>query len=468
MRRALGVVVAILLCGAAGYGMRLAGEWSTEVDLLPELALEETTLTLEAGIAEWTITSRSAFNADGFFEQGFTLAGELAFVELAGGLDFDPLVPEFTRMYTEAEFVFLGVGVDVGFYRGPFGDSVFHSQLEDEEIDEHPWDVEPDLDSPKEGVFSFGISADPFWFQTRFVERHSELELNTISWYDALVRVEQLPLFSGIAYDFALSLVKDAGFDHAKFTLAELVKVFELATADVEITYGVDYKEVALDWAFIDIPAVACVNVYGDIAIDPLTLDLQAFSVRGSFDERGEAFFGTAFVADRVVFEKNERYWFHYDGFEVPWDPPKDIGGPSVVAPEEWDLRYGWMLPDTSNGEENDDPPPPPDFPSELWYWLEFELVELSFCGPACCGEQYEIDIAIYWADVYEVDMYALWGDQEFEATEIGGGLFGLSRVALDASVPLMEGFSLDLGFSHSVLGIEDPTELSIGWTFTF
>lgn len=70
----------------------------------------------------------------------------------------------------------------------------------------------------------------------------------------------------------------------------------------------------------------------------------------------------------------------------------------------------------------------------------EFEYMKLGFCGAGCCGGQYKVDISVY-----------------FKPT----GLFGISRIGANMSIPIMSNFTVKVAFTSA------PT-LSVGWVFTF
>jgi hypothetical protein len=71
----------------------------------------------------------------------------------------------------------------------------------------------------------------------------------------------------------------------------------------------------------------------------------------------------------------------------------------------------------------------------------EFEYIKLGFCGPGCCGGTYSVDIAVYFDNA--------------------GGLFGISRLGANMSIPVMANFTVKVGFAT-------PDTLTLGWTFTF
>jgi hypothetical protein len=70
----------------------------------------------------------------------------------------------------------------------------------------------------------------------------------------------------------------------------------------------------------------------------------------------------------------------------------------------------------------------------------EFEYMKLGFCGAGCCGGKYTVDLSVFFKS---------------------SGLFGISRIAADMSIPVMSNFAVNVSFST-------PNTLDIGWTFTF
>jgi len=72
----------------------------------------------------------------------------------------------------------------------------------------------------------------------------------------------------------------------------------------------------------------------------------------------------------------------------------------------------------------------------------EFEYMKLGFCGAGCCGGKYTVDLSVYFNN--------------------GGGLFGISRLGANMSIPVMSNFTVNVSFSAP------DTALSVGWVFTF
>jgi len=81
----------------------------------------------------------------------------------------------------------------------------------------------------------------------------------------------------------------------------------------------------------------------------------------------------------------------------------------------------------------------------DIFQGAEFEYAKLGFCGPGCCGGKWTLGIGLYFKP--------------------SGALFGLSRVLMDAQVPLFANLTVNLGLSAVVGG---QAGLTVGWTFTF
>ncbi|MCX7844772.1 MAG: DUF11 domain-containing protein [Candidatus Bipolaricaulota bacterium] len=75
----------------------------------------------------------------------------------------------------------------------------------------------------------------------------------------------------------------------------------------------------------------------------------------------------------------------------------------------------------------------------------EFEYARFGFCGPACCGGTYRLELTLF-----------------FRPT---GGLFGLARVLLQASLPLPGGWTLE---PQLELPLSGSASLGLGWTGRF
>ena len=127
--------------------------------------------------------------------------------------------------------------------------------------------------------------------------------------------------------------------------------------------------------------------------------------------------------------------------------------------------------------------------PSEKYFaWEKFSF---SFCGPGCCGGNYEITVDTYFGKGYEIERYfarfvsPTWTPEEEPPStpqEVGEGvcvvfypdygaefelgtLFGWMETVVSASVPMTADISLTLDLDISFLGVE---ELGVGFSFQF
>ncbi len=75
----------------------------------------------------------------------------------------------------------------------------------------------------------------------------------------------------------------------------------------------------------------------------------------------------------------------------------------------------------------------------------EFEYMKLGFCGPGCCGGNWTLDLSLFF--------------------QPSGSLFGLSRILLDAAIPVIANLQVNLGLA---LLAGELVDLAAGWTLTF
>ncbi|HPD06535.1 MAG TPA: hypothetical protein PLC08_01475 [Candidatus Bipolaricaulis sp.] len=78
----------------------------------------------------------------------------------------------------------------------------------------------------------------------------------------------------------------------------------------------------------------------------------------------------------------------------------------------------------------------------------EFEYIGLTFCGAACCGGQYNGSLQIYFG--------------------ANGGLFDVTRILAEFSIPLMQNFTLDITTNIPAATCAGTATTCFGFTFTF
>lgn len=245
-----------------------------------------------------------------------------------------------------------------------------------------------DYQTPSSAVILYTLNAGMDPFNAR-------VRFIDCSWgalfYDLLITFDDLPLCCGIYWDFELSFLK-SGFEYALFTLDRLFQAPGVGWVGVEIEYTVDSKSVS-------------------VITTPKT--------NGVID-----FCGTL-------------YWTSIEQFGFTISCGVDCNMISFTTfigtiPATAITKYGFLTYDNPEG-------------------IEFELITLHFCGPGCCGPDWNVDVSIYfWDPVDPAD----------------GTLFGISRIAGDFYIPLMENFAVTSFFSHSI--VTNDTELGFGWVLSF
>ncbi|MCR4392531.1 MAG: hypothetical protein NUV94_07205 [Candidatus Acetothermia bacterium] len=76
----------------------------------------------------------------------------------------------------------------------------------------------------------------------------------------------------------------------------------------------------------------------------------------------------------------------------------------------------------------------------------EFEYMKLGFCGPGCCGAAYSLELTAYF--------------------QPAGTLFGISRLLVSASVPVMDNLAFEVTSGTNVGS--GATTLDVGWDLKF
>ncbi len=238
MKRALAICASLLVFGAAGFGFSISGSWDATLEILPDVGLSETTLVLNYELDMWTISSTSVFTGDdGFVTQGFTLSGDLGLLDVSGTMNFDPTIPAYLDMDLGASMSFLGL--------------LFSVDISHEIVD-------PEAQTPSAIMeYDFGLAVDNYNLTFGFYDECEGIMFNHLTFTGT-----GLPLCCGVTYDFEFYFDK-LGFQYMTFTFADFLTIFDYWTLDVGITYGVDYKDVSLDWDF-DGPVGVCVEFFLD------------------------------------------------------------------------------------------------------------------------------------------------------------------------------------------------------------
>jgi len=429
MKRALAILAVCSLFGFAGLA-QFSGEWSTTLNILPTLGLEESVLTLTYSVAGFEITGKSTFDPT-FSEQEFSVSGSIGAFGGEGVLLFDPAAPAYGAAGIQAKLDFAGVG---------FTTTIVHVASGYAAIFEPFGIAFANYGLTAGMVYLTEVDSDTVDIEISFVD-----DCTGIVFYDATLTLEDIALCCGVTYDFELYFTKANGFEYAKFSLSDLFSLCCGISFDASVKFGVDYKQVSLnpsiDWAG------ECLELGLDIGWSDFTLTGIDIDYIGISCEYG----------DCLSFEAGTAFLREYD-IEVEY---VDEAGTVVqtasvtlftrTAPSGWGLKDGIHF--VYVGGAIDD---------AIW-WMEYEYAKLSFCGPGCCGGEYTVDVSLYWAEFYDI-----WenGAPQVPPVQVFPTLFGLSRVVGSFEVPVMDNLTITMDLTHWLL--TDVTELDIGWTFTF
>jgi len=332
-----------------------------------------------------------------------------------------------------------------------------------------PDDITVSILLPSYMTYTFTAELDPFSAEIMFDDVCTGIQFR-----EATLSMSDVSLCCGISYDAELAFNKCDGFDHLTFSIDNLFPLCCGISFDLEVEFGVDYKTVTLEPS-IEIGA-ECLDLGIELGWDQPTLDSLSISYIGITCEYGDCLtglFGTAFPTSTVAYLSAGTYyvWMDSDGnphiadyvvfpFVFSFTLAADAPGREATSPSDWGLETGetdlmWVVDQQQLiigwGQVQ---------------WLEYEVAKLSFCGPACCGGQYTVDVAAYWAEYWQFT-WLVTDPTVINVTQIYPTLFGLSRVAIDVTLPLI-GDTLDATVSYEYNLYTGDTTLDVGWSFSF
>lgn len=437
-------VVAALAVWAVGIGglAQLSGDWSATVAWKSwpgTLVIEGMALRLAYTTGGWTLVSKSAFaDPDGWVDQVFGVEGEFGPLGIKGAMWFDPATPAYLAAEVTGSLGFGGIDLSLSARHWTDGNYLWADG-------DAPCD--PQVDAGLQYVFKAAFP--PVSLQVRFAD------CCTGTWFQEFVlTLEDLSPCCGIAFDLEVWFTK-AGFQYVALSAENVLPLCCGVSFDLGVTFGVDAKTVTLT------PKLAgwgegCLTVYGDVdwwedgAVTLGGIRLDGFKVRC---ELGDCTF-----AEFVTFLSPENAPLY--GYEGVFNP--SIG--------------------------------------------EFEFVRFGFCGPGCCGGKYGVTVTAYFHD----DAYVIqpilppWWPPRLPP---GGRLppfrpelppewwvpgpikwpplppppwpmppqtlFALSRVQVEASVPVSDAINLYLGVQWGWFLVSGPTwaevtSLWLGWRIAF
>ena len=418
MKRALALLAVLFIFGCAGFANQITGEWETTIRFLPSQALRSSVLTLNYAWDVWTVTSIATFGdtdmSDTDIDLGFTtlefdFSGSLGPVTLSGGMTFNAGVTKWECEYCETA---TSTSYTTVVYTGnppEYMNGFVSAELEfggvtlTGEIDHwvYPyydgWGCWPCEQTESYMIYSFTAATDTFKARVRFDDCCEGIEFKDFYawWYD-------LSLCCGVTFDITAKFTK-AGFSWVDIYFTDLFPLCCGISFDFEVFFTETSKSIYLYPTIGDLEG--CVTVYLDVypaEITPDTenpvisgLDIYGLEISCEFTECTSISFLTVFK----------------------------------VPPKSWCEYSSWYKDAKFTG-------------------YEFERAEFSFCGPACCGGEYSLNVVTYFAT--------------------DGGLFDLSRLKGTIELPVMSNFTLEFGFTLPLDPDYGDFTLDFGWDFTF
>jgi len=225
----------------------------------------------------------------------------------------------------------------------------------------------------------------------------------------SLLATAQMPICCGIVLDAAFSFTK-AGFDYLSFSGIR-VPICCGIYVDLGVKFTTTAKALSVTPKFAGF-GEACFEVYGDVVGSGMYLwegiRVDGFKIQCTLAECNYVEFVTTFNPD-----------LFYTSATAPWSNLVYNPTSTVGLQKFFDTVCG-----------------------------EFEYIGLGFCGAGCCGGQYNGAIKIYFGT--------------------GGGLFDVTRIGAEFSLPLMESFALDITTNIAAAACAGASTTCFGFTFTF
>jgi len=300
----------------------------------------------------------------------------------------------------------------------------------------------------------------------------------TVGFYEEYLMVEGLSLCCGTTVDAALK-VTCSGFDYLKF----LVKDIPFPCCGIDLDLGVRFGliEKSVSFVFdvadlenclgIDLDLVTDGSAVSGIRVKSIDINCE-FAECLSFSATTVLYKDTAGLFSLKTLTSDEEYHFFVPAYCFS----------TTEAVEKSDKKGLWT--------EVDVP---------LYKWMAWESFTVELCGPACCGEEYEVEITTYFGNKWELKAWGFkYADGEkdiLEGTWQASGytgaptisdptkantlatgsvyveqdpssLFNWMATEASLSLPLIgDVLSLDLGAFISVRGFES---FDFGFTFEF
>lgn len=412
------------------------------------------------------MSSISQFDgASGWVDQTFGLRGQLGPASVQGGIWFDPSAPAYLAAELTTALEVSRLSLSLT-ARHWTDDNYLWVEWYENGSSPCASDIEAGLQ------YIFAAHYDPITIQVRFAD------CCTGTWFQELVlSVDDMGLCCGITYDLEFWFTK-AGFQYVAFSLEDAIEICCGISLDLEAKFGPDAKTLSVTPELAGL-GKGCLEVYGDVdweqngALSIEAIRIDGWKIRCDLTSCAYAEFVT------FLNPKNAELY----GYEAVFNP--SIG--------------------------------------------EFEYARLGFCGPGCCGGEYNVALTVFFhndAYVYQPqNPLALkhppyWRPPALPEPILPGPilprpiipfpilpiypirppwwplppvgdwpeppdtLFGMDRVSLAALVPITSNFNISFELSwgwylvFNTIGMPpnvkyeyswvQKTVLSLGWAFTF
>jgi hypothetical protein len=275
----------------SGLAATLSGSWDTDVTIDPQQTNFNDAITLASvltvayTVGDWTFTSVTKLNQDGWTDQDFAVAGVLGAFSITSALDFVPATPAFGSWKTTASVAIAGVSFGMTFELK--GNDTF-------------------LTLTGSGVAG-DVSVD---VSVSFGDDDEECDLD---WTGVTIDLG----FPFCCADIDLEVKFDCtGFLSATFTAGGIaIPNLPWVTIDAELVFTMTEKTLTLSPDF-DFGAIACFDLYfsvdttgnltiGDISIDGIGISCDI----GAVSFTGLSYWGTGTKPGAL---KNTIYWEVY------------------------------------------------------------------------------------------------------------------------------------------------------------
>ncbi len=399
----------VFMVAFSAYGfaqLKTSGEFVAEMEILPDVGLKRSSLTITVEYGSWAFSSTSEFGPLGFTNQQFSCRGSVGPFTLTGGMAFNPTnagvieinfpshcdtqsasvslePPAYKWSWFELSFLFAGLTLagHMEHWAYPYIPS-----WADPYYETYTWPCcEPEQTPSSYMFFLLSAKAPPFFLDMRFADC-----CYGISFSDLTLGFDDLSLCCDIALDLQFYFTK-AGFQYVLLQIENIPFICCGFALDFAIKFTVHSKEVSIKPKWVGVGNI-CVQVYGDVHME------------------GASIVGIEVYGYKLRCELAPCHFVEF----------LTVLSPEVVEKVE-------------------------EIVGDIFEDDEIEYTRFGFCGQGCCGSDYTVDATIFFKP--------------------GNSLFGFSRVVVNMEVPLLANFIFTAGFTLPSTG---SPEMSMGFVFRF